>query len=557
MSMDYSALKRNHTSEDPQFNYFSEATALALPSFFTELKLARTALTAAIQSYQASCVKLITACAAPIYQPSQHLTAKNVLAAVDSELKSLASEEDALRQIHASLLGARKKLAAAIPLINELPAEILVNIFTLLNPGCYMSRSGPKLPNFTSVCTHWRHIALDTPHLWTHVDVGPSVPDGLAEMLLDRTKGTPIHIHLSDAGPRFHSTRPRYLSGHRIISTLAPHIHQAHTLEVRSYFDSPANFTALLSLWLQKGTPSLAKSLMVYQPVSRALLSLDVSAMDELKAYSANVQAMMRSLSRLHLQNVHFNCDSCLHHGLVELQLFGGSTPISVSTLQVADIISASPTLTALKLRSVTITSSDSGPPSAPIVLSHLQLLSLSHIRSDSLQHLLTLLTLTNSSAKVSIIGPHNLLDTYPEVESLVVRSHIAELYFSQDYDHILSEVWSSFLGLPGPLSLILNQFSLEGIDFPAEEHGPTLSSRPLDITLSECYVDPEGLRAIVARSNVQSLCLDRCTILEDGPEEDGIPVSEFNFEEYPELQAKCTVSEISTDTQRDCYGDI
>ncbi|KAG8706478.1 hypothetical protein FRC09_002392 [Ceratobasidium sp. 395] len=549
--MDYPALKRNRTSEYPQFNFSPGATIPALSSVFTELKLARTALTTAIQYYQASCVKVVAACATPIDQSSQHLTAKNVLAAVDSELKSLVSKEGALQQIHVSLLGARKKLVTAIPLINELPAEILADIFAL-SDSCYMSRHDRTLHNFTSVCTHWRRIALNTTHLWTHIDVGPSVPDGLTKVLLNRTKDTPIYIHLDKSQPIFNLARPKYLAGHRITSTLAPHIHRVHTLEVHLSLESPASFTALLSLWLQKGTPSLAKSLMVYRPVARTLLSFNTPDMDELSGHSANAQAMMRSLSRLHLQNVHFNWDSSVYHGLVDLQLDFGCAPTSVPVSQVADILLASPALTTLKLRSLTITSSDNRPPSTPIVLGRLQLLSLSYIRSDGLKQLLPLLALTDPSAKV-YIGPLNFSDIYSEVESLVTRSHIAELYCSHYHHHVTPGVWPSFLRLPGPLSLILHQFPLD--ELVVRELGPTPSSFPLDVILSDCWVDPQGLKAIVARSNVQSLCLDWCRMpKEDDFDEEGALMSEFDFEEYPDLQAKCSVSEIFLDTRWDHY---
>ncbi|KAG8787555.1 hypothetical protein FRC12_015440 [Ceratobasidium sp. 428] len=544
--MDYSVLKRNRTSEH------SQATALSLPSVFTELKLAHATLTTAIQSYRASCVKLIATSATPVHQLSQHLTAKNVLAAVDSELELLASEKDTLQKLRASLRAARKKLAVAMPLINELPAEILVNVFTLLSP-CYTFRKGLNLYNFTRVCTHWRRIALNTLHLWTHVDVGPSVPAGLTKALLDRAKGTPIHIHLKEIEPR--STHPRYPVAHQILPTLAPHIHWAHTLEIQSYLDSPANFTALLSLWLQKGSSSLAKSLMVYRSLAfaRGLLSFNTSSMDELGGWSENTQAMMRSLSCLHLQNVHFDWDSSAYYGLVDLQLSCSSGPAYVSISQLANVLSANPALTTLKLRSLTITSSDNEPPPAPIVLNHLQLLCLSYIRPNT-KLLLPLLALTNPSVKVSI-APHNFSDIYSELESLVIRSHIAELYCSQEYKHIAPGVWRSFLGLPGPLSLILHQFSLEE-NLVAEELVPTLSTCPLDITLSDCYVNPEGLKAIVARSNVQSLCLAWCRMLQDDDDwdDDGLLMSGFDFEEYPELQAKCSISEVFMDPRWDCY---
>ncbi|KAG8713447.1 hypothetical protein FRC09_018705 [Ceratobasidium sp. 395] len=551
MSMDESAPKRNRMSGHPKSSYSSGATTPALLSVLAELKLARKALTTATQSYQASCAKLIATCATPIYQPSQRLTARKILAAVDSELKLIASEVKPLQQIHASLLGARKKLATAMAPVKKLPVEILVNIFALSNPDCYISRGGRDFPNFTSVCSHWRRVALNTPHLWTHVDVGASVPAGLTEALLDRTKDTLIHIHHKGSKRDSDSTRLRCLAGDQIISTLAPHIHRAHTLEFRLHVDSQFNSAALLSLWLQKGTPNLAKSLIVHRPHAR-LLSFDPSSMDDLGGYSANAQAMMRSLGCLHLENVHFNWDSSIYHGLVKLRL---CTPTSVSTLQVVNILPESPALTTLDLDFLTITNSDNEPPSTPIVLSRLQFLSLFGMPSESLNHLLPLLTLTNSSVKV-FIGPIDFSGIYSEVENLVIRSHIAELYCFHDYSHVTSKFWPSLLGLPGPLSLILHQFYV-GADLDAEEPSPTPSSCPIDVTLSDCWVDPQRLNTIVARSNVESLCLDsQCRTLEydsddSEDDDDGIPMSEFNFEEYPNLQAKCFVSKIDIDARR------
>ncbi|KAG8713448.1 hypothetical protein FRC09_018706, partial [Ceratobasidium sp. 395] len=89
-----------------------------------------------------------------------------------------------------------------------------------------------------------------------------------------------------------------------------------------------------------------------------------------------------------------------------------------------------------------------------------------------------------------------------------------------------------------------------------AKDLGPMPSGCPLNVTLSDCYIDIEALKAIVARSNIQSLCLNWCRILDDDDDWDGhgLLMSEFDYEEYPELLAKCSVSEIFLDPQWDDY---
>ncbi|KAG9075459.1 hypothetical protein FS749_012859, partial [Ceratobasidium sp. UAMH 11750] len=80
-------------------NHASPAINTTLNSVLGEWKTARTLLAASIQSYRAACVTLITACAKPMHCPSERSDLEELLVVMNSELESLVSDENALREM--------------------------------------------------------------------------------------------------------------------------------------------------------------------------------------------------------------------------------------------------------------------------------------------------------------------------------------------------------------------------------------------------------------------------------------------------------------------------
>ncbi|KAG8683803.1 hypothetical protein FRC09_015840, partial [Ceratobasidium sp. 395] len=284
-------------------------TSAALPSALIEWKIARKLLANAVQSYLASCSTLRALCTIPLYQPSQRTMVEKLLTAVDSELESLVAEEHALHNMRVSLLMARNNLSSTLVPVNTLPPEILVNIFSLSMTRCVRD-DREHLHNFTGVCAYWRQVAMNAVQLWSHIDIGPGAPDSLANMLLERTKNAPIHVHLHE--PKRENNEPTSEQEvSRATKILLPHVHRIRSLDIESYSYSRGFVGALLNLWLESGDPSLARSLVVYRPNASMLLSPDgYSRHVTLLSRSDNAKRVLQSLGKLHLQNVLFDLDS-------------------------------------------------------------------------------------------------------------------------------------------------------------------------------------------------------------------------------------------------------
>ncbi|KAG8722334.1 hypothetical protein FRC08_003777 [Ceratobasidium sp. 394] len=506
-------------------------------------KNARTLLATTIQNYLAASTVLLTACAKPVYCPSERSEFEEILVTVESERRSLVSDENALQSMRMSLLTARNKSATMTP-VNTLPPEILAHIFALSNT-CYARNDKLNLHNFTGVCGYWRDIAINTIDPWTHIDVGPRVPQRLTKMLLDRTKNSPVHIHLYETTPELGSASPDCVFG--VIQMFAPHMHRVCTVDLESYGYSPSLVIAILNLWLGSGSSSVAKSLTVSRPNASMPLLLNASSIDALGHRADNSRAVLQSLRRLHLENIRFDWGSAAYRGLVDLRLNYFCSPTSMPISQLANLLSASPELSVLKLGSLKITNPETWNYPAPIKLSCLHVLCLFCIDSASLRLLLPLITLSRS-AKVCIRRT-NFSDIYSELEDLVARSRVAELYCWQDKSR-LSSTWWSLLHLPSCLCILgFREFLMRSITASEMD---TTGSRSLltpclpNVLLLDCSIYEADLKALIAERSVQNLRLERCMIHHNS---ESVPVSLLKA--HPGLQ--CTISEIVSKEWEHC----
>ncbi|KAG8740635.1 hypothetical protein FRC10_004093 [Ceratobasidium sp. 414] len=518
----------------------SAATDTTLRSALVEWKAARTLLANTIQSYLVACATLRAVCTTPTYQPSQRTLVEELLVTVDSELESLVSEENALYKMRMSLVTARNNLSATLVPVNTLPPEILARIFAMSNACCI--RETKQHPNFTGVCVYWRQVATNAAHLWTHIDVGPGASESLANLLLQRAKDSPLHVHLHEPKSENDQPTPEHEVS-RATSIIMPHVHRIRSLDVESYGYSRGFVGAMLNLWLEGGSPSLAKSLVVYRPNASMLLSPDGHSRNvTLMSRSENAMGIMQALNKLHLQNVILDMDSSTYRNLVDLQLSCFCAPTSISISQLADVLSANPALATLKLSSLTLTRPENWSHPMPIALSCVQVMNIFHLDADSLRLLLPLISLPAASVAVGI-GPVPFSQIRDEFKGLLTRSNLTALYCWQDKGHTFP-VWSSLLRLfPSLDNLVLDEFHMG--DEPVIEES-TSGSRPPppprlpSVLLLDCTITLVGLTALVAEYSIQSLRLERCKIFNGS--EDGLEGTRASLSAtYPELE--CTIS--------------
>ncbi|KAG9120803.1 hypothetical protein FRC07_003563, partial [Ceratobasidium sp. 392] len=327
----------------------------------SDWKAARTLLSTTILSYIAACANLRASYTTPIRQPSELSTIKEATHAVSSELKLLALEEGALRTVRISLAESVNN-SALIASANRLPPEVLSRIFVLSGTRCVRD-VGYQMNGLAGVCTYWRRIALDTGHLWTHIDVGPKIPGVLTKALLYRSKNKPIHVHVIESGgeeeeeeeviddeaePNEHVCA---YEAEGIVTMLDPHLGRAHTLDIES---SPTSrygrfLKAILNVWSKRGGVTSPKALSIELPSPYLELFVPDGAEYE------NWESMLLGFSTLHLQHARFDWRSNAYRGLIDLQLRVGWAA-DISLVELANVLLACPALAVLKFGGLRVT---------------------------------------------------------------------------------------------------------------------------------------------------------------------------------------------------------
>ncbi|KAG8784478.1 hypothetical protein FRC12_018648 [Ceratobasidium sp. 428] len=441
--------------------------------------------------------------------------------------------------------------SATLAWVNTLPPEILSNI--LVRSGSYCTRDNvSRFCDPAAVCTYWREVALGTVDLWTHIDLGPGTSYPLANLLLGRSKDSPIHVHLYEPKPPNYDRTPDYEVS-KAVGVLAPLVHRVSTLDIKSLSYSRNLVSAILNLWLDSGSASLPRLLGVSRPSGHKILSPDgVSRNGKLRSRSEHAESVLKSLTVLHLHGVLFDWDSDAYRGLHDLRLdFSGYSSL-VSTFKLAKVLSASPMLTVLKLKGLQMTVEEEIQP-APVFLGSLKVLSLQSFHStDGLRLFLPLITLPSSSTELSI-GIHGSDGIYEQLQNIFTRSSIATLFWKTVTWRFLS-LLNSVTGLQN--LIIINLGVIDDIVTGYEDLLTSLStpfSHPPRVILLLCPITFKSLRHLVARLGIRNLRLEQCFVA------DKIADPSWSLEDvraallqiYPGLE--CSISDTDSTAELSC----
>ncbi|KAG8769713.1 hypothetical protein FRC12_004791 [Ceratobasidium sp. 428] len=427
--------------------------------------------------------------------------AEKALVLLNTELESLATEENALRAARFSLLTLRNKSETLAP-INMLPPEILLQVFALCVPTCCRTGKPVALSyKFVDTCAYWRQLALDTSYFWTHIDVGPNVPQKLNKLMLERAKTHPLHLHVTDVATSIMPYDPDPL-----FETLKPIIHRVHTLQIYGY--DGTFFARAIKLWLEHGDKHLAKFLWIFQFTP---LSNDFQGDLPLINTSEHGEEVLLSLRTLDLFDVRFNWSSNAYRGLVDLRLmFIHSGALgTISSLELVHILMASPMLAVLKLEGLQVT----GPlQTIPVPLNHLRTLNLTCMPVEGLRRLLSLMALPRSSSAELSVGIAFYSELEDELKNFLGQSSITSLYcFCKSINF---SAWSSILMPLDTLhTLVLDMHTLELQDDalpPWDNINPQLavSSRPLKLVIKDCCPPFEDMNSLISNLGVHELCI-------------------------------------------------
>ncbi|KAG8790840.1 hypothetical protein FRC12_010867 [Ceratobasidium sp. 428] len=221
-----------------------------------EWKSTRALLSNVIQSYVAICVALQNFCTIPTHHPDGQSLVTDTLATVQLELESLALEEATLRDMRVSLTTTVNN-STRLASINRLPFEILARIFEFSNTYC-ICHDGYRMNGVAGVCVYWRQVALDTPRLWTHVDIIAAAPHELSHLLLSRSESLPLHIHILDSqrGSCIYGVNDEpgseYL-GESVMIALEFYLDRICTLNIESSGIEGDLIFSVLNLWSKHG----------------------------------------------------------------------------------------------------------------------------------------------------------------------------------------------------------------------------------------------------------------------------------------------------------------
>lgn len=143
------------------------------------------------------------------------------------------------------------------PSINQISVEILCLIFSfsksklLPHLGSFdVHRQNLSILRLTAVCRHWREVAIDYAILWSNIAFTTSAPPTIncATTFLQRSKGTPLRVHIWDIPRRLPACNPPQRALTRLLSLVSSQRNRIVFLEViepstrlLDAFQGPAN----------------------------------------------------------------------------------------------------------------------------------------------------------------------------------------------------------------------------------------------------------------------------------------------------------------------------
>ncbi|KAG8698750.1 hypothetical protein FRC08_005733 [Ceratobasidium sp. 394] len=353
----------------------------------------RSTLTVVVESYLAACTDLTTIICASSRQSHQRRGIETAILAIDTELTSLASEEVVLRNARVSLTAARN-LSTTLAPIHALPPEVLASVFFMVqydSSDVHDSKMLPPAQLLAGVSSYWRQVAINTPSLWTCIDITTTQTNyDYFTLLLDRSSNHPIYLTISE--PNENNDRPLSGSSSTFLTRASRRV---HTLDISSEGYQSGVTNTIMQLWLRHGLGGVTKVLR-----ARRLRG------DPLQLGLPGEQAgePLGSVAVLALDDVTIPWTSMVYHNLVDLRLwFSSSTKARISISQLATVLASSPGLVILKIYGLEVASLDDWDATTAVQLVHLEALFLGNLSYRSCELLLPLIPLSNCLGDLSI----------------------------------------------------------------------------------------------------------------------------------------------------------
>ncbi|CAE6509535.1 unnamed protein product [Rhizoctonia solani] len=319
--------------------------------------------------------------------------------------------------------------------IDELPYEILVLVFDLvlrLKPcraaprRSVIHKDHMKPPSFqrdpvilSQVCSHWRRTAINTPSLWTHIDIQPRL--GRADfakaaarwdVYVQRSDSSLLDIHIFD--PSFsqdsYDTDHRQVDTHlhKLVETIAP---RTQSLSIRCFSKfTPKDFPRkTMATFMRSCVPGVLKALdmrvsLLLGSQTRYNFTNDPSPL----GYPEDkLESLYQSIISLDLRGYYPKAGSKAYCGLVELCLQSPeSYAMTIPESILVEMIKSNPRLRVLKFNLRMIDISPREAPVTPIRMGDLQVVGLGKHTNDCVGEILRWLCPGLKPLSLSVYNP-------------------------------------------------------------------------------------------------------------------------------------------------------
>ncbi|CAE6442359.1 unnamed protein product [Rhizoctonia solani] len=493
---------------------------------YKEWKKLHDQLSSTVNDYANACDALAT-----VASTADRSAIESIFTNVDQDLYHLAESEKKLT-VARGLLSMLRNRISTLCSIDILPDEILGHIFELASVPCVRGiPKGQAHPHIimcpellSSVCTRWRHVAINTCNLWTHLDLIPTAHTShklynRARIWLRRVRSAPLHVHI------YQRSCAKQEEIVPLAGFLAPLMKQLHTLHIEAGCHTMELFQAVLGCWIEFGHPGSTKSLILRRPNPIALLGyLDIQSSNEHPLEHLKTQHSYEQLDRfllplrsLRLHNVYMGWGTAALRGLSELHLEGLPDRAVLTINQLIAILHASPGLHSLKIARADIIDDLTGGIPEPIHLSNLQCLSLLGAGFAVLKRLLTLVV----PGKLPLTISMNLYEQdyiLAELQSFLDRSNLTALYLDARQQTWVPALFGHMSHLR---SLAVRSYHLSRNSFPKlspEEAVSVCAPRLESLYFIGCRVGMRPLRNMITvhSSTLRSLKLWRTNLYAD-----------------------------------------
>ncbi|KAG9119855.1 hypothetical protein FRC07_004907 [Ceratobasidium sp. 392] len=442
------------------------------------------------------------------------------------------------------------------PAINSLPPEILTRIFSesicFCNPRLQLDSKTPILNpiTFSSVCQHWRQVAVNHRSLWTHIDLEVNIMDSNGryhspDVWIERSKGAPLYVHVYQPGDLSDDdyeeemneesltalpgslVRPPAAMLSRLVAFLSPLMPQTCSVTVSLPYPYQSTLNLLMTCWKAHGASGVAKVLKVHADSELAELMVP---------WSVSFKTFFESLEVLHLHNTFIAWSRFALNNLTALEIKMGEGHWAMNPSGLAAILASCPKLQHLGLEYLSIGDISEPKPNRAF-LGELRTLEIGTFAPGSangtamLEAALAIIDAGQHALSMKIASYYYnepIQNTLNVIRSFANRSNVTTLrmYGHNQSRHTGDPLFASQLGpLLRVQTLVLDYwYFCDSMEVEQMIGDPDVYQNPCPINpeqvlwlqlqnlyLNECILEKDHLRELVSLHSIQSLFMRNC----------------------------------------------